>query len=406
MLRVSLAALCVAIATTLAGASSSSPQTTLPPPFAGTLTALPSPASDGAAQPNLTTDASGRVWLSWLEPDLHGGHRFRLASLEGSTWSKPVTIAEGPNFLANWADFPSVFAAADGTLAAHWLERGRSRSEYGIRMRTSKDSGRTWSAVLTPHRDETASEHGFVSFFDAPEGGIGLVWLDGRETATGGNMTLRATTLRNGALGPDTLVDPRVCDCCQTSAATTPSGVVVAYRDRSDKEIRDISLSALRKGRWTPPSTVHADKWEINGCPVNGPVVTASGHAVAVAWFTGVGGTPRAHVAFSRDEGATFASPIRVDTSTTLGRLGLVMPGPDRVLVSALERTSQGAQLAIRDVRLDGRVSAPTVVTAATPDRSGGFARLALSGRRLVVAWTDVRPNASSRVSLASGVIQ
>ena len=367
-----------------------------------------SPAAEGSAQPNLTTDRNGRVWLSWLEPRPGGGHRLRLSTLDRLAWSAPLTIAEGTNFLANWADFPSIFVASDGTIVAYWLERGASRAVYSIRLRTSRDGGRTWSDVVTPHRDDSASEHGFVSFFDASEDGIGLIWLDGRETtaAGGGSMTLRSTTIHSGVLGPEMLVDPRVCDCCQTSATRTLSGVLVAYRDRSDKDIRDISLSAFRNGRWTTPVRVHADDWEISGCPVNGPVVTASRGAVAVAWFTGVGGTPRANVAFSSDEGATFSAPIRVDARTTLGRLGLVMPRPDRVLVSSLERADSGTQIVVRDVTRDGRANDPVVVDAATPDRSGGFARLALSGHRLLVAWTDVRPNEPSRVRIAEGLIR
>ena len=106
-------------------------QATLPAPF-GALQTLSTPALDGAAQPNLATDARGRVWLTWLEPRPGGGHRFRLSSLSAGRWSAPTTIAEGTNFLANWADFPSLFVAADGTMAAHWLERGESRAaQYG-----------------------------------------------------------------------------------------------------------------------------------------------------------------------------------------------------------------------------------------------------------------------------------
>jgi hypothetical protein len=389
-----------------ANAPSTARQTGRIQPRVGPFTRMISPTPVGAAQPNLAIGQDGRVWLSWLEPGPTGGHRFRLSSLERESWSVPVTIAEGTNFLANWADFPSVFAAADGTLAAHWLERGESRSSYGVRLRLSNDGGRTWSRAMTPHRDASPTEHGFVSFFDAPGGNIGLVWLDGRDTAkASGSMTLRATTVRNGELDPDTLVDPRVCDCCQTSAARTSSGVVVAYRDRSDREVRDISLATFRSGRWTT-TRVYADGWQINGCPVNGPAVAASGRNVAVAWFTGAGDTPRVNVAFSSDEGATFSSPVRIDAAKTLGRLHAVMPEPGRVLVSSLERTEDGARIIVRDVNRDGRLGDPILVTPASPDRSGGFARMALAGHRLVVAWTEVAAGEPPRVAVASGVVR
>lgn len=354
--------------------------------------------------------------MSWLEPKPGGGHRFRIARLAGTAWSTPITVAEGTNFMANWADFPSLFIAADGTMAAHWLERGTARSAYSVRIKTSSDAGKTWSAPLTPHKDESASEHGFVSFFDAPGGGVGLVWLDGREMAGGshaagatthaGSMTLRSTIIKNGAAGAEMVVDSRVCDCCQTSAARTTDAVLVAYRDRSDKEIRDMSVARFSNGAWSQPVTVHADGWEINGCPVNGPVVTTSGNAAAVAWFTGVGNTPRTMVAFSGDGGRTFGGPIQINIGVTLGRLGMVMPSADRVLVTSLERGETGARLLLRDVRKDGRTSAPIEIAKATPDRAGGFARIVRTGSRLIIAWTDMTAGPVSRIAVASLEVQ
>lgn len=382
----------------------------------GPVTALPSPAAAGSAEPNLTTDRRGTVWMSWLEPKPGGGHRFRISRLTGASWSTPITVAEGANFMANWADFPSLFIAADGTMAAHWLERGASRAAYFVRVRTSRDAGATWSATITPHQDESASEHGFVSFFDAPGGGVGLVWLDGREMAGGshaagaathrGSMTLRSTIIRNGAAGAETVIDSRVCDCCQTSAARTTDAVLVAYRDRSDKEIRDTSIVRFSNGAWSPPVTVHADGWEITGCPVNGPVVTASGSAAAVAWFTGVGNTPKTLVAFSGDGGRTFGSPIQVHTGVTLGRLGMVMPSPDRVLVTSLERGDSGGRLLLREVRKDGRAAPPIEISRATPERSGGFARIVRAGSRVIVAWTDMTAGPTSKIAVAAVEVQ
>jgi hypothetical protein len=70
--------------------------------------------------------------------------------------------------------------------------------------------------------------------------------------------------------------------------------------------------------------------------------------------------------------------------------------------VSSVERAQTGGRLVLREVRRDGRVSEPLQVSEATPDRTGGFARLARSGRRLIVAWTDVKPGTSSRVLVSS----
>jgi hypothetical protein len=49
-------------------------------------------------------------------------------------------------------------------------------------------------------------------------------------------------------LGKEALLDGRVCECCQTSSASTPDGMAVVYRDRSEKEVRDISIALRMTG--------------------------------------------------------------------------------------------------------------------------------------------------------------
>jgi hypothetical protein len=376
-------------------------------PFAGTVTMIDSPAPAGSAQPAMTVDRSGRIWLSWLEARAEGGNRYRVASLQGSVWSEPITIAEGETLLANWADVPAIFVTSTGGLAASWLERGPERGRYGIRVRTSTDDGRTWTPTVTPHRDDAVAEHGFVAFFDAPGVGPGLVWLDGREMSRGqGNMSLRATTVAGGRPGEEMLVDDRVCDCCQTAAARIDGGVIVAYRDRSDDEIRDISVTRYVNGTWSAPSTVHADNWQINACPVNGPVIAASGRAVAVAWFTLDGREPLTKVAFSTDGGETFSPPARIDVDQTVGRLGIAMLDAERALVSSIERAGDDSHVVVREVRRNGRTSDIVRIAPIEPGRASGIPRMAVSGREVVFAWTDVSADGPSRVRVASARIK
>lgn len=374
-------------------------------PFSGSFVAHESPAAPGSAEPDLAVGPDGTVWMSWLERRQAGGHRLQVSRLGAGGWSAPSTVVEGDHFFANWADFPSIFVTRDGTVAVHWLERdGQGTYAYGVRVRTSRD-GRAWSDTAIPHADRSPTEHGFVAFYEHPSAGLGLVWLDGRETAggheAGGAMTLRSASLVDGKPVNEQLVDQRVCDCCQTAAAATDAGIIVAYRDRSDDEIRDMSVARLVNGTWTSPSTVHADNWKINACPVNGPAIAATGSDVAVAWFTGAQGTSRTRVAFSSDGGVTFGRPIDISTGATMGRVALVMTRADRVLVSSLERGDGGGQLVIREVQKSGLVGDPIVVTAMGTARASGFARMITDGRgRLFVAWTDTE-NGPSQVRIS-----
>jgi hypothetical protein len=330
------------------------------------------------------------VLLSWIEA-ADSGHALRFAAWSDAGWSVPRTIARGRDWFVNWADFPSLIQLRDGTLAAHWLQRnGDGTYAYGVRIARSLDGGDSWLAPVTPHRDESPAEHGFVSLYDAGNGAVGAVWLDGRRYAAGREeMTLRHTTIAaDGTLGPETGIDARVCDCCQTSIARTSAGLAVFYRDRSESEIRDIATVALAGGAWSEPRRVHADDWHIEACPVNGPKADARGNDVVLAWFTAPADEPRVNVAFSTDGGRTFGEPVRVDDGLPAGRVDVVLLDDGSAVVSWLERVEGAAEIRLRRVAPAGARSAFTTLTRTGAERASGFPRMTRSGSTLVLAWT------------------
>ena len=363
---------------------------------------IASPAGAGSGEPNLAVAQDGNVLLNWIERVGEGRHALRMSVLGGGdAWSPPRTIAEGEDWFVNWADFPAVATLPDGTMFAHWLAKsGPGTYAYDVRVTSSRDRGNTWSAPVVPHRDGTETEHGFVSMAPWSDREMGIVWLDGRKTAGGGRgehgapgaaMSLvHATVDAGGRLGAETVLDPRVCDCCQTDAARTAKGVVVVYRDRSEDEVRDMSVVRFADGRWTPPRTLAADGWQINGCPVNGPAIAANGDTVAVAWFTAANDKPAVKVAFSSDGGAVFGAPIGVDEGRALGRVDVVLLDGSAALVSWLEQGEAGvAAFRIRRIGADGSRGPTATAAVSTGARSSGFPRMARAGPRVVLAWRD-----------------
>jgi hypothetical protein len=369
----------------------------------GPFDAAETPAGDGSRTPRFA-ETPGGLLLSWQVDEPVAAVHF--AELRDGAWSPPRTVVRRDDLFVNWADFPSLIALAGDSLAAHWLQyNGPGTYAYQVHVAFSGDGGATWSDPVVPHERRTQTEHGFVSLLAGPEG-LEVVWLDGRSYAEGPEqMSLRAVSVAgNGRPSDERVLDERVCDCCQTSLVAVPRGLVVAYRDRTQAEIRDIAVVRRVDGVWTPPVRVHEDDWRIDGCPVNGPDLAASGDTVLVTWFTAARDSARVFAALSHDGGASFGPPVRIDEGRPLGRVAaLTSPGAtgSRFVVAWMEALGDGgAEIRLRAVDGAGRQSPSVAAGGASAARATGFPVLAADGNEIVVAWTD--PDAGT-VRLARG---
>lgn len=354
------------------------------------------PSKSQSGEPFLFTDKESKVYLSWIEK--HSDTiTFRFSSLQNNQWSEPVVIASGNTWFVNWADYPMI-AANGKQFVAHFLDKsGEGTYAYDVKLTTSSDSGLHWLEPVVLHDDKKKTEHGFVTLLPYGENFF-VTWLDGRNTVMenmagmdhpdgqNGAMSLRAAIMdKEGKKISEWELDNKTCDCCQTSAAITANGPVVVYRDRSDEEIRDMSIVRLIDGQWTEPKSIHDDNWKIAGCPVNGPRVVAEGNNLAAAWFSAATDTAQVNVIFSMDGGATFGKPIRVDEGSAIGRVDIVMIDDKSAIVSWME----GTRIKAAKVHTDGTKESSMVIASSSESRSSGFPQMTKSGNRLIFAWTD-----------------
>ena len=365
---------------------------------------ISTPCKEGG-EPNLFVAENGEVYLSWVEYLNDTTDALLFSTLKNESWTPAQTIATGSNWFVNWADFPSVVAHHDGkSLAAHWLQkRAEGTYDYDVKIAQSHNGGENWEPSFIPHRDGIAAEHGFVSMLPLSDNKIFATWLDGRNTKSDkhenddhghghhGAMTLRCAEFdKEGNLSEEEELDNRICDCCQTAAVQTDQGIIVAYRDRSEKEIRDISIVRKVNGKWTAPKTVSNDNWHIAGCPVNGPSLAAKGNHVAIVWYTMSGEKPQVKVAFSSDAGANFSKPIQVDNGSPLGRVDIVMMTDGEALVSWLENNDNTASIKLVHVNKEGVAGEKITIVESNTSRKSGFPRMEKKGKQLILAWTHV----------------
>ena len=367
---------------------------------------LTSPASDSCAEPSLFTDKNGLVYLSWIEK--RGKESMlKFSTLANDQWTEPVVISSGKNWFVNWADYPLLSSDANGNLLAHFLEKSdTAKFTYDVKLISSADAGKSWSNPKILHDDGKKAEHGFVSILPYKEQFF-VSWLDGRKTAKEGDaashaghhgeMTVRAAMInKDGSKTNDWELDGRVCDCCQTTAAITDNGPVVVYRDRSDDEIRDMSIVRFVNGEWTSPKTIFPDQWKIAGCPVNGPRADAIGNNLAIAWFSMPDKKNQVNIIFSEDGGETFKKPVRIDEGKSIGRVDMVMLDEKTAMVSWME----GSAIKAVKVHADGTKEPSVIIASSSESRSSGFPQMTKSGNKLFFAWTDEKDKTIKAASL------
>lgn len=319
------------------------------------------------------------------------------SKLVENTWLTPEAITSGTDWFVNWADYPQI-AKNGNQYIAHILQKSDEATYAYDVMVTQKQEGDAWSTPFKIHSDTTKTEHGFVSYTPFGESQFLVSWLDGRNTSGGhhdhhdhhgGPMTLRAAIVNpDGSLENEFLLDQSVCDCCQTSSAMTANVPLVVYRDRSETEIRDISIVRFDGEKWTDPVAVHNDNWEIAGCPVNGPRVATFYKNVAVAWFTAAGLESKVNLAFSKNNGADFETPIRIDTENPLGRVDVEFIDSENALVCWIEYQGDETFIKFRKVNLNGQLGEIFTLANTSDSRASGFPQMAVLNGNVYFAWT------------------
>jgi len=363
-----------------------------------------SPAGASSSLPHLVSNSDVTL-LSWVETEGDTLTKFYFSKLVDGTWQKPESILQGTDWFVNWADYPMI-AENKGNYLSHILKKSTEGAySYDVKINLRPKESSEWQTEMPLHTDGTPTEHGFVTVLPY-KNAFFVTWLDGRNTEENeagnrGAMTLRAAEVAtDGKVTEEKELDIRTCDCCQTTATITTNGPVVLYRDRSEEEVRDISIVRRVDGKWTAPKTIHTDGWKIKGCPVNGPKVASLGNNLVAAWFTAAQEKAKVQVVFSQDGGAHFQEPILIAQGNVMGRVDVVWIDEETVVVSWMESEGKTARLQLAKVSTNGTVSQKLTLLEMAGSRQAGFPQLEKVDGMLYFAWTEIAEK-ESRVRTA-----
>ena len=346
------------------------------------------------AQPNLVS-SNGSLTLSWISSKEENKASLNYSRYMEGRWIKPQVIASGSDWFINWADFPAHAINQDLIITSHLKKSASGKYTYDVILNLQKLSGEKIRENFLLNTDGVKAEHGFVSIMANNEKGFFITWLDGRNTIEkkleGDHkpMTIRFAEITDkGDVIKESELDASTCDCCQTSIAITNDGPIVVYRDRGEKEVRDIYSVKNINGTWEEPNVVHDDGWIINGCPVNGPKVAVNSKDLAIAWFTVSNDNPLVNVSFSKNNGNSFGAPVKVNDHDAIGRVDVSFLNDEEVIVSYMEVDDIGTYLRIKKVSFDGKISEPITISKIDGGRNTGVPQLEIIDSEIFIVWT------------------
>ena len=286
-----------------------------------------------------------------------------------------------------------------------------------IRIARSTDGGRTFSPARFTHNPAFTGARGWESLAPGADGSVHAVWLDGRDAARRLADSAKHTGMEHkgqppqevyhATLSPDgrvveTVIASDVCFCCKTAVAVDTRGTVyAAWRHIFPGSMRDIAFATSndRGAHFNPMVRVSEDKWELNGCPEDGPSIAVDESGmIHIAWATVVtDGEPQKAIfyATSRD-GKVFSPRKRLPTaaSGTPGHPQLALL-PDRGTTIVFDEVTGGLRRVLL-ARVSGAGVVQSVETLSGDESASNPVMVRSGADNLLVAWTSRSTTAAS----------
>lgn len=347
------------------------------------------PVPTQAFSPRVTATRDGRVLLTWLEAMDGRLSALRSAFLRNGARTPRVTIVNSQPFSRHPSESTNVVALSERNLIAYWSQKPPNdkslEREVDVYFSVSTNGGLSWGTPQLVNEPGTGEENSYRSAAAGDGNHAELIWLDGTNWKKQNRVRLMSRTVQpDGSATKGTVLDEDTCTCCPTSLALTEKGLIAAYRGHTPEDIRAIEVARNVGGQWLQPRMPHADQWHFAGCPVNGPHLDTAGSRVALSWFSPSEDQPKVRLAFSEDGGLSFASALRVDEGSAIGRAQMVLLPGHSALAFWLESKSGTTRLVGRRIRDEERLDAVFEVA-----HGAGLGLSALPVSRVHVAILD-----------------
>lgn len=333
----------------------------------------PELACASSASPYFAPD--GTFWLIWAA----GGQVSVAHSADkGAHFSEPARVTPGPAHLDEGPDSrPQLVAGAAGRVTAAYAIFRDKNWNGQVMVSHSGDGGAHFDAPRPLTADSPSQR--FQGMEIDSGGRVFAAWLDKRDVAP---ARARGEKYAGAALAfawldkdfaPARIAADNTCECCRLGLGFAgPGRPIVAFRNIFNDTVRDHAVIVFANPSTPGPlRRVSEDRWEIDGCPHQGPsLAVGSGGTIHVAWFSGGGVRTGLFHARSTDEGAHFSEPMGFGESGRQNSRPFLLVQNKTVFL--VWKSFDGEQTEIRMIvsHDDGATWAPPRTVAATGDES------------------------------------
>jgi hypothetical protein len=300
-----------------------------------------------------------------------------------------------------------------------WTAKGSAGTR--LVFARSDDGGRSFGPESSVPGSDAGGNRGWHAVTVLPNGEVLTAWLDHRDVP---RSTAPMSGHQHGAASPEhgdsvaraqlsriffaslgnrrgaQVIASGVCYCCKTSLVTAPDGsVYAAWRHVYTGNVRDIAFAKSSDGGRTfdKPARVSEDNWVLDGCPENGPALTAdAGNAVHAVWPTLIQESKAAEpamalfYAMSRD-GQRFTTRQRIPAIGVPRHVQIAtMRGGN--LIAAWDEQAPGVRrVAFARARIDG-ANPVRFTRESVADAAATYPVLASVSDGAIIVWTSGAP--------------
>jgi Cu/Ag efflux protein CusF len=317
-------------------------------------------AGEVSAMPSLAVSGN-RVALAWTGTRNTTGTKnptmnvYAAVSEDGGiTFPVQTRVNDRDKDVSANVEQPPRVAVSGTDLVVIWPSKRTGTT--AIRIARSTDGGRTFGHAITLHDPSLKGARGWQSLAVGPDGLLHALWLDGRNAEHSSiqhsgspRQDVYAAVIDRSNRVTETQVAANVCFCCKTAIAVAAANhVFAAWRHIFPGSIRDIAMAESTDGgrQFGPLTRVSEDKWEIAGCPEDGPAFAVdTGGTVHAVWPTVVSdGKPQKVVFYASTKDARAFTP----------RLRLSASGQDEAAHPQVAAGKSGGAAAVWDEPHDG----------------------------------------------------